>query len=253
MKHKLKITALQKRMGGLIPAYEIDRLIKLGVNLICLPEYFFVPDNIRNQILTASYRQSILDKLEMLSRKINGIVVGGTLVEKEGLLYHNTCHIFNDGKHIGAYHKMHLTSGEKEIGISPGDGYRVFEIHGLRLGILICADVLVPQSFEKLSELGPDLIAIPTTSPFRRDDTTERKHRRDSDIYVAGAEKTGAHILKACGVGYLMGKRLQGRSLICNSDGIIANVHPTEESLEATLTAEIEVESRQNTPASNEP
>jgi predicted amidohydrolase len=173
-------------------------------------------------------------------------------VEKEGLGYHNACHIFNDGKHIGAYRKVHPTAGERDIGISPGDNYKVFDIQGLRLGVLICADVLYPQSFETLAELQPDLIAIPTTSPFRYDDTAEQKHRRDMEIYVAGARKTGAYVLKTCGVGHLMGKRLQGRSLICNGDGIIASISAPKEALEATLIAEIEVESRQNSPSSND-
>jgi predicted amidohydrolase len=244
MKQTLKIAALQKRMNSPLPPYEIERLQGLGVDLICLPEYFFIPDSARKQTLTAAYRQSILAKLEATSSKLQGIVVGGTLVEKEGLSYYNTCHVFSEGKHIGAYRKVHPTSGERDNGISPGDGYKVFDIHGIRLGVLICADVLFPDSFAALAELQPDLIAIPTTSPFRQTDSATEKRRRDLEIYVAGAQKTSACILKTCGVGYLMGKRLQGRSLICTAEGIIAQVGYPKETLEATLVAEIEVESR---------
>jgi predicted amidohydrolase len=168
-----------------------------------------------------------------------GTVVGGTLVERDGLRYYNACHLFDSGRYAGVYRKMHPTPHERDIGISPGDKYAVFKVRGVRLAVLICADVLFPESFYSVAELEPEVIAIPTTSPFLSNDTAADKERRDRDIYIEGARITGAHIVKACGVGYLMGQRLQGRSLICHRDGIIAQVPILYEALEATLITEI--------------
>lgn len=241
MSRILKIAALQKRMGCALPPAEFERLRELGVDIVCLPEYFFIPDKVRNQTITTTHRGAILEKLQAFSQRLQGIVVGGSLVEQEGSRIYNACHVFHNGEHIGVYRKMHPTFHEREIGIYPGEGFKVFQIRGIRLAVLICADVLHSGSFESLSKLKPDLIAIPTTSPYQVDDTIENKNRRDQDIFVAGAKKANAFVLKTCGIGMLMGKRLQGRSLICSPDGIIARVEINGEALETTLTAEIDI------------
>lgn len=242
MSRILKVAALQKRMGGVIPPAVFDDLRDLGVDLACLPEYFFIPDKIRNQTDTLPHRQTILNQLEAFSRRLVGAVVGGTLIEREGPHIYNACHIFDCGRHIGIYRKLNPTSHERSLGIHPGEGYRIFEVRGIRLAPLICADALFPQSFQALAELKPDLIAVPTTSPFRPDDTVEAKFRRDLEIFVAGARAAGAYLVKTCGVGLLMGQRLQGRSLICSPEEIIARVNPRSEALETTLIAALNLD-----------
>ncbi len=242
MSRVLKIAAVQKRVGGVIPPAEFDQLRELGVDIVCLPEYFFIPDLVRNQRDTFHLKERILETLEAYSRRLVGVVVGGSLVEKEGRYFYNTCHLFDCGRHVGYYRKVHPTEGEREKGIQPGDSYEVFEVRGIRLGVLICADVLYPVSFERLAQQHPDLIAVPTTSPYVPKDTVAEKKRRDHDIFVAGARRANAYILKACGVGSLMGKRLQGRSLICAPWGILAGVNPRSEMLETVLTAEIDLD-----------
>lgn len=241
MSRRLKVAALQKRSGSVVSPGELDRLKASRVDLICLPEYFFIPDRVRNQIETINHRETILKTLEAYSRRLVGTVVGGTLVEREGPRYYNACHVFDSGRYAGVYRKMYPTSHEIGVGISPGEKYSVFEVRGIRLAVLICADVLFTESFYALAELNVDVIAVPTTSPFLPDDTAADKERRDRDIYIEGARITGAHIVKACGVGYLMGRRLQGRSLICNRNGILAQVPIMNEALEATLITEIDL------------
>jgi len=238
----LKIAALQKRMGGVIPPAQFDRLRDTGVDLVCLPEYFFIPDRVRNQINTADHRLRYLNLIEAFSRRLVGVVVGGTIVEREGPYYYNACHVYDCGRRLGVYRKTHPTPHEREVGISPGDGFKIFECRGIRLAVLICADVLYPESFEALSELKPDLIAVPMTSPYRHNETVAEKFQRDLDLFVTGAQLTGAYILKACGVGLLMGQRLQGRSLICAPWGIISRVNPRSEMLETTLIETIDLD-----------
>ncbi len=242
MSRILKIAALQKRMGSAIQPAEFDRLRELDVDLVCLPEYFFIPDKVRNQTITVTHRNSILEKLAIFSKHLRGIIIGGSLIEQEGSHYYNACHVFDNGDHIGSYRKVHPTLREREIGISPGDGYKVLEVRGIKLAPLICADVLFLECFEALAELKPDLIVIPTTSPFQPDDSTAEKSRRDQEIFVAGAYTANAYILKTCGVGLLMGKRLQGRSLICSPNGIITRIDPGNEALEKTLIAELDLD-----------
>lgn len=229
-------------MGSPIPPVELDRLRELGVDLICLPEYFFIPDGIRRQVRTASRRQITLDQIAEMSRRLAGVVVGGTLVEEEAGRYYNTSHIFECGRHVGFYRKVFPTFKEREDGIGSGEKFKVFSVRGIRLGVLICSDVLASESFTSLAEHQPDLIAVPTTSPYRANDTVPEKYKRDEDIFVAGARSADAYVLKTCGVGLLMGRRLQGRSLVCAPWGVIARVNPNNEALETSLIAELDLD-----------
>ena len=242
MSRKLKLAALQKRIGSYIPPAEFHRLHELGVDLVCLPEYFFIPDGTRNQIETTSHRQTILSRLAAYSRELVGAVVGGTLVEEEEGRYYNACHIFDCGQHIGFYRKRHLTGREQALDLKSGEGPAVFELRGFRLGVLICADVLLAESYRELAPLKADVIAVPTVSPYLENDTVAEKHRRDQEYFVKGARLAGAYVVKACGVGSLMGGRLQGRSLICSPAGIITRVTPRNEMLESTLIAEVDLD-----------
>ncbi len=241
MSQILKIAALQMRMGRSIAPEEFSRLRELGVDLACLPEYFFVPPECKNQAETAGDRQRILDLLADYSRRLDGVLVGGTLAEKVNENFYNACHIFDRGKHVGFYRKMHPMPGERERGIRPGTEYKVFNVKGIRLSVLICSDVLFPESFSEVAKLKPDLIANPTDSPYLKDDSVAEKQRRDRDIYIKGAQITSSVILKTCGIGALIGRKLQGRSLICNSKGIIAGINPAREAEEAALIADVEV------------
>lgn len=224
-------------MGLPIPPDEFDQLREQGIELVCLPEYFFIPSSIRSQQETLSLRSAILSSLKDYSLRLGGTVVGGSLVEEEDGELFAASHVFDRGRHIGFYRKMHPTDHERRVGIRPGNQPVVLEIRGLRLGLLVCADVLFPESVYALASLQPDLIAIPTASPYRPNDTVEEKFLRDREIFLAAARITRGIILKTCGVGSLMGEKLQGRSLICDSRGFLARVAPNKEDEEAILTA----------------
>jgi len=244
MAHKIKVAALQKRMGGNVPLVEFESLRDKGVDIACLPEYYFVTEGIRNQVETATRMMAILQRIKLYSEKLVGVVVGGTLVEEDNGKYYNTCVVFDCGKYIGSYRKMFPTPKERESGISPGDESVVLEVRGIRLGLLICADVLYQASFKKLGDLKPDIIAVPTTSPFQPGEPVAEKQKRDNDIFVHGARLSGAYILKACGVGVFMREKLQGRSLIAAPWGLITGVSPRSEMLETTLIADLEIATR---------
>jgi deaminated glutathione amidase len=239
MKRTLKIAALQKQMGVELSPDIFDDLRSQGVEVACLPEYFFVPPSAERLIETVSLRSEILENLKEYSRRLGAVLVGGTLVEEEGERFYNACHVLDAGRPLGVYRKMHLTKPEHEAGLTPGEGSQVLRVRDFNLGLLICADVLYLESFRQIAPLQPDLIAIPTDSPFRADDTEERKFARDQDIFVTGARIAKAVVLKTCGVGGLLGHPLQGRSLICSPEGVLIRVEPSDERQERILIARI--------------
>jgi predicted amidohydrolase len=156
--------------------------------------------------------------------------------------YANMSTVYHKGEIVGEYQKVNPLGREEERGIVPGREYRVFDVGGVRIGILICADVLNPVSFSEMNRLGAEIIFAPTVSPFLEKDTVFEKARRDAEIYVAGAQTARAFIVKTCGVGTIFGHPLQGRSAIFAPWGILSRVPPDGEQQKRILTEYLDID-----------
>ncbi len=210
-----------------------------GIDALVLPEYFWVRPDDADHIAVASHYDDDLAFLATLSREEEWLVVGGTVVEPDGDRYHNSCPVYFHGEELARYRKIHLMPGEARHGLTPGESFVIVEALGLRLAPVICADVLYPDTFEKVAALHPDLILAPMSSPYRTEDSTEDKDTRDRDIFLRGAERAGAPIVKAGGMGTLFGRLLQGRSLVATPEGILFRTPFDEEGERRTWAVEI--------------
>jgi len=240
----LKAAIVQAEPGsGVLPGV-LDALRVESPDLVVLPEYFWArPDDSGPLSMAARFeeiRAGILD----LSRAVDAVWVGGTAVEpRDGRLY-NTCIVAAGGAEVGRYRKRRLMPGEAQAGLTPGADPFVVTARGITLGVMICADVLVPESYDLLAPHAPDAIAVPTNSPFRPHDTVEEKMARDESYFVAGARRTGAAVLKACTTGLVFGRPVQGRSLAASPAGVLERVPFDLEGEARILTVEIARRSR---------
>ncbi len=205
-------------------------VIKRGPDLVCLPEYFLLPRESTNYSRHALEYDRNVQYLARLSKDLNTTLIGGSIAMKTNSHMYNTSFVFRKGYRVGSYRKVFPTVGEMEKGIAPGDTFTSWKIDGVRVGILICADVLHPECFEEMAKQRVDIIFVPTTSPYRPDDTAESKKKRDEGIFVRGAEIAKSYIVKSCATGTIFGKKLQGRSLIAAPWGLLWNVFPESES-----------------------
>jgi len=168
-------------------------------------------------------------------------LIGGTLTERAAEGFYNTCYIFDSGNEIGFYRKVNPTSREQEAGVLKGDRFKIFELRGVRTGVLICADVLYESSFQEMSSLQCDIVFVPTASPLRAGETVEEKYGRDRSIFVEGARKLNCPVVKVCGVGTTFGHPIQGRSLIATPNGILKRAEPDEEQTSLVFLEELEI------------
>ena len=239
---KISIALYQKKSDGVFDLKKIEKDIGKGFDFVCLPEYCFIPPEAQSQLEAAKDLKRNLGVLAELSVRLDTALVGGSVVEEYEGKFYNVGNIFDRGRLAGKYRKVNLYRREAGKGISTGNRYEVFEITRIQVGVLICADVLYPQSYRKLAELAPDIIFVPTTSPHRAEDSVEAKEKRDSDYFLTGAKTTSAYVAKCCAVGSLLGGRLQGRSLIAAPWGILKRVPFADENKELVLTAELDLD-----------
>ena len=227
----MKVLIYQQQLLAKIPQDDYQEIKSHKADIICLPEYFFHPDFI-------SYEDSI-SYMKQCSIDFDCIFIGGTTVFSENGNHFNTCYIYNKGKEVGNYKKIHLF--EPEVGkITPGSEYNVYNINNIKIGLLICADALYDEAWNSLSKLNPDIIFIPTFSPYKKENISD-KFQRDEKIYVKGAKICDCYVVKVCCIGKFKTTQLQGRSLIASKDGILWRVQPKNENDKIIKTIEVNI------------
>ena len=89
-------------------AKHIQSCIKEHAEIIVLNEMWNAPYDNEQILLSSKTHDKCYQLLQEESRKHQIIIIGGTIARKENNKIYNTCHIFENGKHICQYDKMHL-------------------------------------------------------------------------------------------------------------------------------------------------
>ena len=141
-------------------------------------------------------RPALFNKLEnaerMLCEMSRGITlfVGSPCVTSEGSYnwgssnlsanspsLFNSLLVFHDCQRVCSYHKQALPNyqvfDERRYFLL-GEGPVVYEVNGLRVGLLICEDVWVPEIFEATYRHDVDLIVVVNASPFAENKIKDR-------------------------------------------------------------------------------
>lgn len=128
--------------------------------------------------------------LKELSRDIDaGIIIG--IAERSGKQIYNSAAIFESGKFIGIYRKVHLFYEEKNY-FSPGqEAPEVFEIKGVKVGVMVCFDWIFPETARTLALKGAQLIAHPANLvlPYCQDAMVTRSI--ENKVITATANRIG--------------------------------------------------------------
>lgn len=237
----IKVVAMQLPLGRGLTLSEKISLVKQRPDLVILPEYQLieptVPDHVRAALEAPRYREY----LAHLSDELSTTIVGGSLIEATAHGLVNLSLVYDRGNELARYEKQFPMPGEIKAGIAAGKGPVVVEVDGINLGLLICGDVLHEAAFRSLEQLQPDLIAVPTASPYRPDDNAILKEARDETHFRRGAEIAGAYVVKCGGIGTLFGRPLQGRTLVAAPWGILERVEPSQEQRMRMITLTLDI------------
>lgn len=145
---------------------QVENLLnRKRAKLIVLPELFatgytFVSKKEANE-LAEDINGKTIDFLKELSKKTGGIIVGGFIEKLQDEIY-NSAIMISDGNVVGIYRKLHLYYKEKLWFSSGNLPLCVYEIEGIRIGMMICFDWFFPETMRTLSLLGADIITHPS-------------------------------------------------------------------------------------------
>jgi predicted amidohydrolase len=237
----IKIVAVQATLGEKLSLEEKMHILRQRPDFVCLPEYFLV-DRATTDFRRAgvSFQENVA-YLTKLSEELSVCLIAGTVVEPSDDRLFNTCFVINNGKVIGSYRKRRPVPGELANGISAGHSGMILDVDDTRIALLICGDVFSPELYAELAAEDVDIVFVPTTSPYRPDDSLSQKRLRDKQYFVDGARNSLSYVVKTCGVGTIFGRPLQGRSLIAAPWGVLNQVTQIEEQHKRLLTTTLDI------------
>jgi len=145
---------------------QIREAVRYGADWVVTPElaetgYFFVKRIGTDWI--APFPDTWVSTLSAIARD-NHVVLFVGIAEREfssNKLYNSVVVIDREGKILGTYRKQRVLGGA-EGWSSPGQEENLFQVDGLPVGVLICADTYVPTLAAHYRQKGASLLLVPS-------------------------------------------------------------------------------------------
>ena len=192
----------------------IGQAAQRGAQIICLQELF------RSQYFCQRQDATIFDLAEPIpgpstealaaaARKHQVVIVGSLFERRDAGVYHNTAVVLDaDGSLLGTYRKMHIPDDPlyfEKYYFTPGDqGYRCFDTHYGRIGVLVCWDQWYPEGARLTALQGAKVLFYPTANGWHPSEkaqygtaqrdawrTIQRAHAIANGVYVAAVNRVG--------------------------------------------------------------
>ncbi len=180
---------------------------------------------------------SATERLANACRDLGVFAVFG-LLEKDGDRLFNAAALVGPSGLIGTYRKVHLPYLGIDMKTTYGDRpFRVFEVGGVKIGMLICYDAAFPEASRSLALLGADVIVLPTNWPPGAEcvaDFTINSRAMENAVYFMAVNRVGEE----------RGFQFIGRSRICGPSG--CTLASTESTQPTVLYADIDPQQSRN-------
>lgn len=195
---KLTVAALQLALASDDEATNIAAVSALveeaaskGAQLILPPELFSGPYFCREEdealfaLARPTSEHPSVVSMRALAAKLK-VTIPTSFFERDGHHYYNTLAMIGpDGEVLGTYRKSHIPDGpgyEEKFYFRPGnDGFKVWDVAGVKVGVGICWDQWYPEAARVMALKGAEMLLYPTaigSEPYDADLDTSRMWRR---------------------------------------------------------------------------
>ena len=227
---RIAIAQLNQMVGDLSGNAErilaaVDAARRGGAELVVTPELSLCGYPPEDLLLRPAFLRACASELARLAARIAGptVVVGYPELGESGLR-HNAAAVIRDGRIIAGYRKHTLpnyTVFDEQRYFTPGTEPCVFDVAGMRVGLVICEDIWFPEPARRSRDKGAELIVVPNGSPYH---TRQQSLRRG--VVTARAVETGCAIVYVNRVGGQDELVFDGASFIVDAGGKVAQQLP---------------------------
>ncbi len=214
---------------------DLDRLMSqvADSDLIVLPELCNSGYNFTSQEQARASSEAVSDGrflryLHAFARQHGCAIVSGLNERDDEYLFNSAVLVTRNGL-VGTYRKLHLYLNEKDF-FQPGNvGAPVFEVNGIKVGMLVCFDWWFAEVWRLLALKGADIICHPSNLVIPgKCQRAVPIHAMTNKVWVVTANRIGME-------GDLY---FTGLSVVCDPKGNTMLTGPERE--EAVLTVEID-------------
>lgn len=211
-------------------AHLIEASAKDGAEIVALPELFSTPYFCTVEKFTSDFSEvregPTYELLKNLAAKLKVGIVGGSIHERDDNKFYNTSLVFDQsGRDLGFYRKTHIPHDEgffEKNFFEPGDtGFKIFEISGIKFGVLICYDQWFPEAARAMTLAGADIIFYPTAigSVSHVEQKEGDWHEAWENVMRGHAIANGTHVVAINRVGTEGESTFWGGSFVCDAFG----------------------------------
>lgn len=202
----------------------LEQAVTEGANLIVLPELATTGYCFESRAEAFAHAEAVPEGRTVRDWSAfagkHQVYIVGCLPELDGDRLFDTAVLVGPDGYIGKYRKTHLWNEEK-LFFTPGNlGFPVFDTKIGRIGLLVCWDIWFPETARIVSQLGADIICIPTGWVW----TPPPLYDASGTCMAAYLTMTAAHannvfIATADRIGVERGAGFMGNSLIAGTNG----------------------------------
>jgi NAD+ synthase (glutamine-hydrolysing) len=195
-----------------------------GASLVVTPELSLCGYPPEDLVLRPAFLDACARELSALASQVaDGVLLVGFPELHEGLR-HNAVAVIRDRRDAHVYRKQCLpnyTVFDEERYFTPGNAPCVFDVDGVRFGVVICEDIWLPAPAARAQVAGAQVLLVPNGSPYH---TRQQALRREQAVARAG--ETGLPIVYVNRVGGQDELVFDGASFVLDGDGTLAQQLP---------------------------
>ena len=232
---QMDVTIGQPDVNLAVMLAKLKEAAAAGAKLVCFPECALTGYCFESVGEAMPFAQTLpgpaTEQFTKACRELGVFAVFG-LLERDGERLFNAVALVGPNGLIGSYRKVHLPYLGIDMKTTYGDRpFAVFEVGGVKVGMLICYDAAFPEATRSLALLGADIVVLPTNWPPGAECVAEH-------TLNTRAMENAVYFLAVNRVGEERGFQFIGRSRICGPSGCtLASTESTEPTI---LFAEID-------------
>ncbi len=194
-----------------------------GADVVLFPELALSGYPPEDLLLRPAFLRACEEAMAALARATHGIVAVVGWPQAAGSVVYNAASVLRDGGIETTYRKRELPNyavfdERRWFDVDPDREDCVFEVNGVKLGLVICEDLWFAEPVASTVAAGAQLVLVPNASPFEHD-----KHAERDALLVQRVRETGAGIVYLNLVGGQDALVFDGASVVADGDG---TVHP---------------------------